>query len=153
MIISLYNGFLKRLSFLVGKHAFVPLFLIFCVTISLPTYAQTEVRGKVTDEAGKPVPSASVMVRGTSRGTSTDENGAFAISVSRGSTLVVSSVGFANKEIRVGNESNLAISLTATNQQLDQVIVIGYGTQKRATVTGAISSVSGKTITELPVAY
>ncbi len=152
MIISLYNGSLKRLFFLIGKHAFAPLLLLFCVAITLPTYAQTDVHGKVTDETGKPVPSASVTVRGTSRGTSTDENGTFSISVSRGGTLIVSSVGFANKEIKVGNESNLTISLTTTNQQLDQVIVIGYGTQKRTSVTGAISSVSGKTITELPVA-
>ena len=87
--------------------------------------------GKVTDEAGKPVPSASVLIKGTSRGTTTDENGSFLLAASSGDVLVISSLGFANKEITLGNEDNLTISLISTNAQLEQIIVVGYGTQSR----------------------
>lgn len=134
------------------KHVYTFFSVAFCLLFALTAQAQTTVQGKVTDESGKPVPSASVVVKGTNKGTTTDESGVFNISASSGTTLVISSVGYANKEITLGNETNVSVTLTASNSQLEQVIVIGYGTQKRATVTGAISSVNSKTINELPVA-
>ena len=113
--------------------------------------AQTSViRGTVTDETGKPVSSASVIIKGTSNGTTTDEKGSFSISASSGSVLVISYIGFVNKEITIGKQSNISVTLSANNSQLDQVIVVGYGTQKRSAVTGAIASVSSKTLNELP---
>jgi hypothetical protein len=63
----------------------------------------------------------------------------------------VSSVGYQNKEVKVGNETSLTISLALSSSQLEQVIVVGYGTQKRAAVTGAISTVNSKTLNEIPV--
>ncbi len=127
---------------------------VFCLLLTFvkPVFAQpSTIRGTVTDEAGKPVVSASVSVRGTNRGTTTDENGVFSISASSGDVLIVSYVGFVNREITIRKESNIAITLSAANSQLDQVIVVGYGTQKRTSVTGAVSSVNSKTLNELPV--
>ncbi len=133
-----------------GKYVFSILFL-FCTTFTLTATAQTTLQGKVTDESGKPLQSVSVIVKGTSRGTTTDESGNFTLSVSSSDLLVVSSVGFIPREIKVGNESNITVSLASTSSELSDVIVVGYGTQRRTAVTGAISTVSSKTINELPV--
>ncbi|HYJ64337.1 MAG TPA: carboxypeptidase-like regulatory domain-containing protein, partial [Parafilimonas sp.] len=151
MIISIYNLLVKHLLSIYGKYVF-PILFLFCTTFTLTANAQTTLQGKVTDESGKPLQSVSVIVKGTSRGTTTDEGGNFTLSVSSNDQLVVSSVGFITKEIKVGDESNITVSLTSASSELSDVIVIGYGTQRRTNVTGAISTVSGKTITELPVA-
>jgi TonB-linked SusC/RagA family outer membrane protein len=111
--------------------------------------AQT-IRGTVTDQTGKPLSSASVVIQKTSKGTVTDKDGAFTISASQGDVLVVSSLGFATKEVTV-NGDNLAITLATMNAELTEVVVTGYGTQRRTAVTGAISTVSGKVINEVPV--
>jgi len=150
MTISISNRPAKHLFSVIRKHALSIFLLIFCAALQTTAKAQT-VKGTVTDESGKPVPAASATVKGTSNGTITDENGVFTISASSQNTLVISSVGFVNKEVKVGNETNLAVSLTATNQQLSEVIVVGYGTQKRTAVTGAISTVNSKTLNEIPV--
>lgn len=128
---------------------------ILCFTFLWATYASAQtstIRGKVTDETGKPLAAASVIIKGTNTGTTTNEKGLFSISTAPGSVLIISHIDFAVKEVSVGSENDISISLAGINSQLEQVIVVGYGEQKRKSVTGAISSVSGKTITELPVA-
>ena len=132
------------------KYVF-SILLVFCAALTSAVDAQTTLQGKVTDESGKPLQSVSVIVKGTSRGTTTNESGNFTIPASSGDVLVVSSVGFDNKEVNVANESNITVSLTSANSQLNEVIVVGYGTQRRTAVTGAISSVNSKTINEIPV--
>jgi TonB-linked SusC/RagA family outer membrane protein len=123
----------------------------FCLGFALTLHAQTNVQGRVTDESGKPVQSASVTVKGTTRGTTTNENGMFTISASPKDVLIISFVGLANKEIKVGNQSDMTVSLSPVNAQFEEVIVIGYGTTKHASVTGAISTVNNKTLNEIPV--
>src|SRR4051812_43037178 len=142
MTTRIYNRLIKRLFSLPGEHAFAIILFIFCTASTLTANAQATVQGRVTDENGKPVTSASVTVRGTSRGTATNENGEFKIQATRADVLIVSFVGFADKEVRIGSESYINVALTSNNSQLEQVIVVGYGTQKRANVTGAISTVS-----------
>ncbi|MEP6749002.1 MAG: TonB-dependent receptor [Bacteroidota bacterium] len=137
--------------FSIFKQPFFTFFLFFVTGLTLTTQGQTVIRGTVTDDTGKPLPSASVILKGSAQGTKTDDNGAFSISASSGSVFVVSSVGFSTKEIKLGNQTQLTISLAPLNSHIEEVIVIGYGTQKRASVTGAISSVNAKTIAELPV--
>jgi TonB-dependent starch-binding outer membrane protein SusC len=125
--------------------------LLMFLALSDIAFAQKAIRGTVSDENGKALPSVSVAVKGTSKGTLTNESGVFTITASPDAVLVVSSVGFTTKEITVGDKTELNISLTPSNQQLEQVIVVGYGTQRRASLTGAVSSVSSKSINELPV--
>ncbi len=116
------------------------------------TFAQNIlVKGRVTNETGDPVPKASVTVKQTTKGASTADDGTFEISAPSNGTLVISSVGFTTREVKVNNQSSLAISLVSLNSELTQVVVVGYGTQKRALVTGAVSSVNGKTLNEIPV--
>lgn len=150
MTMCIYNRLIKQLFSLHRKHAFRILILFF-TSFTLTAGAQTTLQGKVTDEAGKALPSVTVTVKGTSRGTTTNESGDFTLPASSGDVLVVSSVGFDNKEVKVGTESNITVSLTSANSQLAEVIVVGYGTQRRTAVTGAISSVNSKTLNEIPV--
>ena len=150
MTIRNINRQAGKLFSIAGKNFFTVLLILLCVGFQTKTRAQT-VTGTVTDESGKSIQAASVTIKGTTRGTVTDQNGMFSISASPGNVLSVSSLGYISKEITLGNEKNISIALTATNSELSAVVVVGYGTQKRTEVTGAISTVSGKTITELPV--
>ncbi|HTI11654.1 MAG TPA: TonB-dependent receptor [Puia sp.] len=110
------------------------------------------ISGKVTNENGDPLAGVSVLVKGTARGTSTDGNGSFSISVDEGETLEFSMVGYKIFSIRVGNQKTLTVQMQASNSSMNEIIVVGYGTQKRSTLTGAVASVSSKTLNELPVA-
>ena len=150
MTIRNVNRQAGKLFSIAGKNFFTVLLILLCVGFQTKTRAQT-VTGTVTDESGKSIQAASVTIKGTTRGTVTDQNGMFSISASPGNVLSVSSLGYISKEITLGNEKNISIALTASNSELSAVVVVGYGTQKRTEVTGAISTVSGKTITELPV--
>ena len=109
------------------------------------------VTGKVTNEAGEPLVGVSVIVKGTSRGTVTNSLGEFSINVEPGETLEFSMVGYRLNAVTVGENNNIAVQLQPDISSIDEVVVVGYGTQRRTTVTGAISSVPGKTIAELPV--
>jgi TonB-linked SusC/RagA family outer membrane protein len=116
------------------------------------TAANVPVSGRVTDSKGEGIPGVTVLVRGTTIGTSTDASGAYTLSVPEGSTLVFSSVGFTTQEIPVtGANNSLAVSLKESAKDLGEVVVVGYGTQERQSVTGAVASVSGRQIAAQPV--
>jgi TonB-linked SusC/RagA family outer membrane protein len=114
-------------------------------------FAQETVRGRVS-AGDTALSNVTVQVKGSNTATQTDNSGNFTIAASPNATLVLSAVGYALQEVRVNNRSDLTITMAATRGQLEEVVVIGYGTQRRALVTGAVASVSGKTIAELPVA-
>jgi TonB-dependent starch-binding outer membrane protein SusC len=122
------------------------LFLMLLV-VALNGFAQGRtVTGKVTDSKdGSGVPNASVSVKGTSTGTTTDASGNFRLSVSgNDAVLVITSVGFDRLEVPVGAQSQLTISLTAASASLGEVVVVGYGTQRKKDLTGAVATVSSK---------
>jgi TonB-linked SusC/RagA family outer membrane protein len=107
----------------------------------------------VTQANGEGLPGVTVLVKGTSIGTSTGADGSFSLSVPEGSVLVFSSVGFGRQEVPVtGAAANLAIVLKDDQQALNEVVVVGYGTQSRQTVTTAITSVNAAAIERQPVA-
>lgn len=110
------------------------------VSHSLQTDKKT-ITGTVFDEKGEPVIGANVVEKGTTNGTITDINGEFSIEVVSGSTLNVSYIGYLTKEVQVDNQNNIQISLSEDFQSLDEVVVVGYGVQKKRDLTGAISSV------------
>ena len=109
------------------------------------------VTGKVTNQSGEALAGVSVIVKGTSRGTTTNSNGEFSINLEVGETLEFSMVGYTLNSVKIGQDNNVAVQLQPDVASIDEVVVVGYGTQRRTNVTGAISSVSGKTIAELPV--
>lgn len=110
------------------------------------------ITGKVTNENGEPLSGVSVLVRGTNRGTSTNEKGIFVITAEVGETLELSMVGYKVYAVKVGDETNINIRLQAEQTNMNEVIIVGYGTQRRSSLTGAISSINAKAINELPVA-
>ncbi len=114
--------------------------------VSVGVYAQDKtVSGKVTDSAdGSGLPGVSVSVKGTNKGTQTDANGLYKLSVSPNATLVFSFVGYAKQEISVGNRSQVNVALVSETKALEEVVVVGYGTQKVKDATGAVSSISPK---------
>ncbi|ULQ55225.1 TonB-dependent receptor [Flavihumibacter rivuli] len=102
-----------------------------------------KVTGKVTDDKGSPIANASVTVKGTSLGTTSTENGEFSLEVPQTATLLeISSLNFQSQEVRITG-STLAISLSPSQGKLDEVVVVGYGTQKITKVSGAIATIKG----------
>lgn len=100
------------------------------------------VSGVVTDASG-PVAGVAVIVKGTSTGTSTDLNGAYSIRASQSDVLVYSFLGYKTQEIAVQSRNRIDVRLESDAQMVDEVVVVGYGVQKKSLVTGAISSVKG----------
>ena len=106
--------------------------------------AKQPVSGTVTDESGEPLVGVTVMVKNTTTGTTTDAQGHFQLSVEPGATLVFSYLGYNTQEIAVGNKTSLKVALQDNSQNIDEVVVVAYGTQKKVSVTGSVSSVQAK---------
>ncbi|WP_237235564.1 SusC/RagA family TonB-linked outer membrane protein [Sphingobacterium mizutaii] len=113
---------------------------------------QVTVRGTVKDiSTGQPLAGVTVSVKGTNQATTTDENGNYSLEGVPGSaTLVFTSVGLEKKEVSVSNQSSINVDLTPTSDNIDEVVVVGYGTQKKETVTGAVSAVKGEELKKSP---
>lgn len=140
---------LKQL--LANFPAFLFAVLLQVFLIPLQTSAQdVTVKGTVTGESGSPLSGVSVSVKGTTKGTTTDNNGVFSITAAKGSTLVISAVGYAETEVRIGNQNVLSIRLVTNEKALSEVVVIGYGTQRKEAVTGSVVSITGDKLREIP---
>ena len=130
--------------------------LMFLALVALCTsgaWAQKQVSGTVVDAAGEAVIGASVMVKGTSTGTITDFDGNFTLqNVSEKASLVISYVGYRNQTIAVAGKSQLNVTLEEDRQLLDEVVVVGYGVQRKSDVTGALTRVGEKELNTKPVA-
>jgi TonB-linked SusC/RagA family outer membrane protein len=107
-----------------------------------PPLADIIVKGQVTDAKG-PIPGVSVKLKGGAATTVTDGSGKFSIKVPEDATLVFTYVGYVDQEIQVKNQTNINVRLLENNQNLSEVVVVGYGTQKKAVVSGAVASVKG----------
>lgn len=129
------------------------LLLLGVVLICVQLFAQQRtITGKVTDANGNPVPNATVMVKGTSSGTTTNAEGLYSITVSNtAKVLVISSVGLSSQEISIGNKGIINSALQSSDKSLSEVVVVGYGTQKKKDLTGSMVSVSGKDVANKPV--
>lgn len=144
-----------RLSYAMPwKHILRTSVLVALLAAAAPQYAHAQtasaaaattgqVTGVVNDENGEPLIGASVLVKGTTVGSSTDIDGNFSIKAGKGATLVVSYVGYDSQEVAVTG-SPLTITMQPNNQMLDEVVVVGYGTQKKATMTGSVAVVDSK---------
>lgn len=119
---------------------------------SIVTFAQTNVRGRVVDTTGETLIGVNVIVKGTSQGTVSDINGEFSLPVpSSNSTLIFSYVGFVEQEIPLNGRTYLNVTMEQDTEILDEVIVVGYGTQRRTSVTGAVSTLSDTELIKAPV--
>ncbi len=116
------------------------------------TVEQQQVSGKVTDSLGNPLEGVSVLVRGSSRGVATDRNGQFQIQADAGDVLLFRTMGYIAREIPVGNRNVVDVVLSPELSNLEEVVVVGYGTQSKRNVSTAISTVKGESLADLPVA-
>ena len=146
----------SRVRYLAATPRFVLLkffpLLIFFLSCYVWSHAQEPatritVNGLVTDSSGAPMPSATITEKGTTNATTSGADGRFSISVANErSTLVFTSVGYEASEVRVGNKRDISIQLSLQSGGLGEVVVIGYGTRRRGSITGAVSSITSKDI-------
>ena len=125
--------------------------LILLLSIAVGAQENIRINGIVKDEKGGPATNANVTVKGTRTGVATDANGVFSIVVpNQKSILQISSTGYQPREIAVGNKTNFIIDLIVSVSQLNDVIVVGYGTQKKVTVSGSVATVKGSELERSP---
>lgn len=130
------------------KHYKIPCFLVLLLMLAnVSAWAQETIaiRGKITDSRdGTPLPGVTIIEKGTTRGTATDINGEYTMNVSPGAVLVISFIGYLQEEIPVNNGTVIDYSLVEDITTLGEVVVVGYGTQRREDVTGSVATVSEK---------
>lgn len=113
--------------------------------------AEITIKGKITDEQGLSLPGATVLVKNTNKSTTTDFDGNYTITASETDILVFSYIGYTTKEIAVSGQKTINVSLKEDISKLEEVVVVGYGTQKRSDITGAVASVPKERLENLPV--
>lgn len=120
---------------------------------SVPAVAQQKktITGVVTDDMGEPIIGANVIEKGTTNGIITDMDGKFTLEIAPGAIVQVSYIGYNTQEIKVGNQSTLAIKLVEDTQALSEVVVVGYGIQRKVTTTGAVSKLEGEDLNKMTV--
>ncbi|WP_158594606.1 SusC/RagA family TonB-linked outer membrane protein [Ulvibacterium marinum] len=139
----------KQFFKVLGKFLLTGIFLI-CFGLQ-QLYAQQTITGTVTDENGQGIPGANIVVQGTTNGVVTDFDGNFNIEADSDDVLVLSYLGYATQNVPVGNQTTIAIQMAPDAAQLDEVVVIGYGTSRRKDLTGAVASVSAESFENQPV--
>lgn len=124
-----------------------------CFLFLEPAFSQTKVtvQGIVKDEQGGVLPGASVTIQGSKQGTVADEKGAFSLSVETGQTLLINYLGYQPKTYAVTKTENITISLEPQENTMNTVVVIGYGTQKKSSVTGSVAKLSNDNLNQIPV--
>jgi TonB-linked SusC/RagA family outer membrane protein len=127
---------------------------IYLISISLQVWGQqASVRGNITLALDKSsIPGVSIVVKNTNAGTTSDAEGGYELTASSDATLVFSGIGYVTQEVAINGRTTIDVSLESDIKQLDELVVVGYGTQKKRDLTGAISSISAKDIAETPAA-
>ncbi len=132
------------------RIAFCSLFLL-SMCCSIGAFAQSKVSGKVLDAQGLSLPGVSIVVKGTTTGTVTSAQGDYTLNLARGNeTLVFSYIGYISQEVAVSNRNTVNITLASDDKMLSEVVVVGYGEQKKETVTGAVATVKGTDLIKSP---
>ncbi len=126
--------------------------LVLLLCLASQSFAQTNVSGNVADTNGEPLIGASVTIKGKLIGTVTDINGNYSISIEdNNAVLVFSFIGYTTQEILVENQQKINVQLQEASEGIDEIVVVGYGTQKRVTMTGAVSQINSEELTKAPM--
>ena len=126
--------------------------VLFFFLFSLPVLAQNTIRikGRVTNESGQGVSRASVTLKGSNTGATADDNGNYEITAPANAVLVVSAINFTQMEVSVNNRTTVDVALVSLEKMESEVIVVGYGTQRKEAVTGSVASINGEKMREIP---
>lgn len=126
--------------------------LILLMSISLAGFSQVQITGKVLDESNQPMPGVSVVIKGTSNGVTTGSDGGFTLQSSESNpTLIFSFIGYVTQEVAAISGTPVEIRMAVDVTQIEELVVVGYGEQKKSVVTGAISSVKAKDLENMPI--
>src|SRR4051794_32634643 len=135
------------------KFSSIVLAVLLILFTSIAGIAQNiTVTGHISNEAKQPVPQASVVVKGSTNGVSANDNGDFKITAPGNGTLVISSVGYTEQEVDIKNRTSITVTLSNQSTTMNEVVVIGYGNQRKEAVTGSVASISGEKLREVPSA-
>lgn len=141
-LLSAASATIKRLSVLV---------IVICCAVASAFAQQITVTGTVIDDIDEPLPGASVVIKGQKGGVMTDINGAYSIKANPNDVLTFSYVGMKPQEVKINGRTKIDVTMQADDNTLDEFVAVGYGTQKRGTITGAVSTVKGKELLNVPV--
>ena len=143
------NVVLRPQKLIMKRLLGIPLCVVL-MFLSLGLNAQDiQVKGRVVDTSNNPVPRATVKVKGSKTAVAADENGAFQVAAPQNGTLVISSVGFLEQEVKISNRTEISVTMANGVASTDEVVVIGYGSQRKKDVTGSTVSVKGETLNEI----
>ncbi|MEP1017051.1 carboxypeptidase-like regulatory domain-containing protein, partial [Maribacter dokdonensis] len=128
-------------------------FMVAMLLVNIQLFAQDSysLSGTVTDANNVPIPGANIVVANTTRGTQSDFDGNFTIQVTSGDLLQFSYIGYATQTVAIVSQKTVNVTLQEDASQLDEVVVVGYGTQKKSTLTGSISKVTNETLDQIAV--
>ncbi|MFB6455308.1 SusC/RagA family TonB-linked outer membrane protein [Chitinophaga sp. Hz27] len=138
----------------IKKYWYILLLLICVYPSTLYAQNTVNIHGRITSQNGEPLPGANVVIRGTTKGTTTTVDGTFSLTAPSHTFLRITYTGFLTKEIEIGNTDmpHLNIQLNANKGELNEVVVVGYGTQKRSDLTGSITSINAQALRDVPAA-
>ncbi|MBL7965822.1 MAG: TonB-dependent receptor [Prolixibacteraceae bacterium] len=140
---------------LMAIHLLFTICLSLCTSLSANAELTDQgkvLRGTVSGVAGEPIPGVNVVVKGTTTGTITDPNGKYSLSIDgKGTVLVFSFIGYVSQEMVVGANTTMNVVLVEETKKIDEVVVVGYGTQKKSTLTGSVASIKSESILRTPV--
>lgn len=140
-------------DFLLKKLKYLLMLQLFLFSVTCAFAQDFTVQGKVTDEAGEAIPGVTIMVEGTNNGTVTDINGSYAlVAAGPDGNLSFSFIGYKNQEIPINNRSTIDVKLETDVKALEEVVVVGYGTQSTRELTGAVENINLKELQDIPVA-
>ena len=131
------------------KHLLTSVCMITC-GLQVVNAQQIPIAGKITDQNGKAISGVTITIKGTNVAASTNANGLFTLNADQNATLVISSVGYTSQEIKVSGRKTININLESIDQELDEVIVVAYGTAKKSTFTGSAKSIKNEEIKDVP---
>ena len=143
-----YNFFYLKKSFSFSTFG---LFLMLILSSNLYAQNDKNVTGKVTDNKGESILGASVKIKNTTTGIATDIEGKFSLNVPNDAILIVTSVGYDDQEVNINGRSEVTIVMKTNTKELQEVVVVGYGTQRKVDITGSTASVKGEELVKQPV--
>src|SRR5690625_4475903 len=126
------------------------LLIAFLAILPVVLWAQHKIDGIVKDKTDNVMPGVTIQVKGTSTGAVTDETGKFSLQASSADTLIASFIGYQDQVVPVGNQTSIEIVMIANEKSLNEVVVVGYGKQKKVTVTGSVAEVGGTDLQKSP---